>query len=166
MTTLKGYRARGGPRRQTEWYDTDVNVSVPISGQATVQLDVNLVSDEKKGATITRVLVSLIVFPSAVNLSSRVHMGIVLIEQDAVSAGAFPDVDQMDDQPGWMWRHMMSVRTENVSVRRSYQLVQADIRAQRKYIGEDYQLRLIIDENGGVVEGNCDGLIRVLVKKP
>ena len=94
-----------------------------------------------------------------------VNMGICMIDEDAAAAGALPDANSDNEQPGWMWRTTQTVFTAVVNDRASATLVKADIRAMRKFAGDNVQLRWIANNSASGNPINVNGIIRVLLMK-
>ncbi len=92
-------------------------------------------------------------------------MGLAMINDDALGALALPDPGDAADQPGWLYRDRIVVRGDRAEVAEAQTLFH-DLRAARKFPGQESNLVLIIDNDaasGGSV--SIEGLMRTLVLK-
>ncbi len=132
-----------------------------------MSLDLGVPSDEKKGLTLVRTIIEMSYIAVTAGTGSSVHAGIYLVEDDALSAGAFAEPGDSGDDAGWVWRLMNKPVYTSVSNDSSQQtLIKADIRAMRKYPGEDYSMAMIIEvPAGGNSTINTNGMVRMLFKR-
>ena len=123
----------------------------------------NLVQDERKSATITRVIIDLDLSVLQLGSSLQAHIGLTKMNTDALASAAFPDPADEVDQPGWLFRTMYDVRENDNPVFRMHW----DLRAQRVLAGGEETLVFIVE---GVGSGSVDligkGWARVLMKRP
>ena len=56
-------RRRSSPKRQAVWFDTIVDFTQAGNGSSIVNLDSNIVQAQKKGMTVVRILLDLLVMP-------------------------------------------------------------------------------------------------------
>ena len=91
-------------------------------------------------------------------------MGLVLVELDAFAAGVVPDPATMDDQPGWLYRAIKTVRAKDLDEAPITEL-QVDLRTRRKFPGEDVLYTLILERDAAVGSMTITGLIRFLILK-
>ena len=108
----------------------------------------------------------LILTPIETGTGALVGIGTVLMSDEAVAVGAFPEPEVGTDQAGWLWRTVKSVHTSVANDRSQVTPVIADLRGRRKWPGEDFALILIVTNFSGVINVNIDGMIRTLVWKP
>ena len=154
-----------GPRRGTEWYDTFLDLSLTSGSQSVQQLDISLANADKKGATVTRMLIYALFHPGTTSATPCIiDFAITMINEDAAAAGAYPDTDVADEQPGWLYRGRRVVRTGSTSTQSVGSILDVDIRSQRKYVGEDQQMMMIFDADSSGITCQVDGLVRLLVK--
>jgi len=152
-------------RRQVEWQDQSVlNTAVAIGSQIGLDLTDQMAELDKGGATITRIIGSLVVRPDTTQQRDFVFAGIVLVNEDAVAGALFPDPSVDGDQPGWMWKGFDTVMVSNTGDSSQFSRLHFDIRSQRKMRHTD-DLILVVDNSsvsaGGIV---FDFLTRTLVK--
>ncbi len=155
--------------RRVEWQDFVVNAAIATGAQGVEAL---IVAPElqKKGYTLTRLIVTLYLRPTVYVVDSTdvqiASMGVGIISDEAVTAGAFPDPNAEADNPvtGWIWRDCGIIQ-ENAGVQSTK--VHVDIRSQRKLMyGNPY---LIINNDavsGTSFTADIQGLVRVLYKLP
>ena len=155
------------PRRGLFWNDTLIDKTLAVGNTTQDSLDLGIPEDEKKGMTLTRLLIDITVVPISIGTGTLYHAGIYLCEDDAFGAGAIADAGQVGDDAGWIWRVLgvpvyLSVANDYVQRLRW----QADIRAQRKYPGEDYTIILTQEnDSSGLTNINTDGFVRALFKR-
>ena len=170
MTQSRGRRrfsGRRGPRRAAEWSDEHVNETVLSNDGREVTLLAGVPDDEFKGLTVVRNIIHLVCALAGVSTGGRVSFGLVLVEVVAVAASAFPNPEVEGQQPGWLWRHVDTVSQGIANVRSEFTVIDADIKAKRRYPGEDYRLMLLMaaSTTGGGVSVNVDGQVRTLFLK-
>ena len=159
-------RRRSSSRRAVgryEWFDAKFSQTTAANALAQTTLDSNLSSGFKKGATVMRCIVNLLLTPSAIDLMALFHFGICLLTIEAVASATLPDPEDMDDQPGWLWRTMYPATTHDLNVSPPSATKELDLRSRRRYIGEDYSL-VFVTSMGGAVGGQVDGYIRTLIR--
>ena len=164
MTTRRRNGARG-PRRALEWYDRFISQSNASNVQSLVDLSLGIATDEKKGMTVVRIIIDMLIIPQSINVLATTNLAIHMASADAFSALAVADADDQDEQPGWLWRTRRSTALSNITNLSSpAALIKEDLRAQRKFAGEDQLLILQIDNEAGSTV-LTRGIIRVLCKK-
>ena len=161
-------RSSRGPRRQAEWFDRIVNVnSIGTGTTQVVNLDGNMDVAMKKGATVVRIILDLMAFALTAGTGTVLSVAIAMIEQDASVAGAIPDPEDDDEQPGWLYRTARPVVTSVLNDSSQATRVAVDLHSKRKYRGEDFALQMILENHaGGLSSVNVDGVTRVLMLKP
>ncbi len=89
-----------------EWYDRISGiVSLASGGQDEYDLLTNMDVKDSKGATITRIVLTLDIRASTVNVYNEVFLGLTCWPQEAFLAGIMPEADDEDDNgAGWMYR--------------------------------------------------------------
>ena len=115
--------------------------------------------------TVVRTLIDLTLVTISNNLSGLVHMGIFLCEGDAAVANIFPEPGQTADDPGWLWQMARrTFGTVNLNDSSQWTRIVYDIRAMRKWPGEDYELELVVDNDAASGSAfNVDGMVKVLL---
>ncbi len=156
------FRSRG-PRRALEWFDTILEQTVIQNSNNVTALDSNVLFDEKKGMTLVRTLIKIEYRPTVVDLSVQLSSGICIITGDALAAPTLPDPADGDEQPGWIWRDSLVVISDSLSIPR--QSINLDIRAKRKFLGEDLRLVLIQEAGSASTNVNLAGIVRCLMMK-
>ena len=154
-------------KRQVEWFDSFINANVPVSGGlVTFNLSAGLDPGDTKGATVTRIILDFSLGQTSRGFDAAAHssMGIYVVESDAAAAGAFSDVEDGNEQPGWLWRTRRRFDVPSGEGKPPWMWVKEDIKAQRKFLGEDFQLTLMLNNNG-VSTLDVDGIVRVLIKR-
>ena len=148
-----------------EWFDTRISISVPNGGQGTQNLNQPL-DDEKKGATVRRLIVDFHLISDTVSAIADTDFGLAFIEDDALSAAALPDVDVETQRAGWLFRGQK--RSIGLTANQGDGIpgyYQADMKLARRYGSQGETLVLIADQqsSGGTV--SLIGLIRMLIAK-
>ena len=153
-------------RRLTKWFTTlRAEQAIAINGQLTFPLLADLSASQTEGATITRILLSMWARNDTVGGAKRLDWGIVLLDGEAVSAGAFPDTDDEDERVDWMARGRMHAATAVLFENTSH--TERDLGASRIIRDEFKSLRLIMDTDGVAAGGLfVTFFTRVLVRMP
>ena len=95
--------ARGA--RQLRWFQTHADgQSVTSGGQSNNELLTTLGKDIRRGSTITRMILYLMLRPQSTNTLGSVKFGVVSVTEDAATANAFPDADIAGDEADWLYR--------------------------------------------------------------
>ncbi len=168
-----GPRGRGSngvspraPRRGLYWDDTIIDKSLATGAQTSDSLLQGVPSDEIKGMTVTRLIMSLWMIQLTAGTGSTYAGGIYVVEDDAFAAAAMADPGEVGDDAGWLWRVMqVPVVTSVVNDSTQFTRFAVDLRAQRKFPGEDYTL-VLVQQNTGGPTFNLDGYVRTLCKRP
>ena len=129
--------------RRSRWLDDFALLSPAASGQASAELDTPMAGElHVMGHTIVRVILRVQATLNTLGAIANLTYGLVLMNSEAVSAGAFPDPSGVDEVP-WIVRDRLSYVRDadagNQEIRVSY-----DLRAMRKYTGQS-SLQMIAD---------------------
>jgi len=158
-------------RRATDWVDTRLGLTIPVSGQFLSSLLSGLTQEELRGATIVRTILTLGVCSETVagawgNMVIDLAIGIV--SREAFAAGVVPDpvVDRDTPARGWMWRTQRVISQNGVGGQVVFD-VTADIRGARKVENGN----VFIVANSSVLDGTTfvmtvRGMVRLLMKLP
>ena len=130
-----------------------------------MNITANMQDDEKKGMTLVRTLVNLSLLPIATGPGSVVALGLVMIEDDAIAAGSFPEPGDNIQKPGWLWKTILPTSTALVNQNSDATLIREDLRGKRKFPASGWDLMLLVNNIQGTVTVNIDGLIRMLWMK-
>ena len=163
-------------RRNTAWDDRLLlgsAIDVPAGGRSSLQLALNVSDPEKRGCTVVRIIMDLVVWPippGAVSGVDLLSMGVQMVSDDAFAAGAMADPEDDADFPvtGWLYRGVFLVRDETLATGiGDFTVVQKDLRVQRKM---DRGTLVLTVHNTGL-EGTfftirTTGIVRVLYKLP
>ena len=151
--------------RTYQWYSIlDENETALASGsQIEKDLLGDLVQDERKGATITRIILDLIIAPDTIAQVTFTSYGLCMVNKDAVSAGAVPEADVNADRADWLLRGRSRNLSGNLSDPTQVFHREYDLRAQRVLRSEEQTLALILDHGSG---GGIDffWMSRILMK--
>ncbi len=139
--------------------------TIAASGQNAHPLLGNL-SGTRKGATITRMLINITLGAAAVDILARLKWGVVIVNNDAALASAFPDADDSADDADWLMRDAAVVVMSDVSDGSQLVRMKYDLRAQRIIRSDQDDLRFVIDRDSPVVTTNYNLFTRVLVRLP
>ena len=151
------------PRRAREWADITVDSTLTVGTQTAIHLSSAILDDEKKGATVVRVIIDLEAVALTVGVGSVIALGLLMLDAEARAAGVGPDPQDDNDQPGWMWRTRKLVFLSALNDRSQTTKIFMDVRSMRKFPGPDVDLAMVwAVVSGGSSQVNLDGLIRVL----
>ena len=154
-----------GQRRQTEWFDTNADAQTLTTGsQSNNELLSQMVTDEVKGSTITRILMQLTLRAGTVDTVGLVKWGIVVVNGDAAAADAFPDADVASDRADWMAKGAELVVMSSLTQSHQVLRIARDLRAARIMRSEEDELHFIIDQNSSGMTINYDLWTHILVK--
>ena len=153
------------PKRATEWNDYQVNETVTVGNANLFDLTQKLLDDEKKGATLVRLLIHIAALAQTAGTGSLVALGIQMLDDDALAANAHSEPGSMGEQPGWMWRAFGSVFTSVVNDSSQQRIFEVDLKARRRLRGQDQNVVLILHNISGASTINFDGMVRVLHQK-
>ena len=159
--------------RGTFWLDKVIAATVANGAVSTIDLMASLAVAETRGLTLVRLIYNLNwthVSPFDTQSSDESHMGIGLIENDASSAGAFPDPQIEGDAPGrgWVVRdHTMFASAAGTSGNLIYGTMKGDIRAMRRIVYTHlWLLTHHVNVDGAAQSARLSGLVRCLFKLP
>ena len=160
-----GRRNIAARRRQTEWFDTHFNLQLAVNTLTFSSLTQPL-DDEKKGMTLLRTLADLTFEVETVAAAQTVAFGMLLVTDEAVASVAVPGPQDVNDQPGWLFRHNFVLRTSVIGDGGAIRTFTRDLRGKRKYLGAD-QVWVIAFETGGTggATVRVGGVIRQLMAK-
>jgi len=102
---------------------------------------------------------------SIINQDNSLAWGITLVDEDALTAGSLPDANEEIEQPGWMFRGASDYSVSNVFDFAQYLFINADLKGQRKFAGNNARL-VFLASNVGASNVIISGMIRMIVKKP
>ena len=165
MATPARRRRARGPRRATEWFDTQFNLVVVNNALVGVLLDTNVSRPERKGMTLARTILDLTFRTDAINIDQDVSLGMVMITTAAVAAVALPNPRTDDEQPGWIWRSQRVLAQSSVDDASQFIHINEDLHSGRRYSGEDKDLLMIFSTGAGGISIKVGGLVRLLMLK-
>jgi len=136
------------PGRTLKWFTT-LRISQALVDNA--QLNFDLLSDmsatQMARSTVTRLLIDFWIRNDLINNQKVMDWGILFMDQEAVSAGAFPDVDDEDERVDWMARGRMVAMTQAIGDSTAIVHKTLDLRAKRICRSELESLQLILDND-------------------
>ena len=156
-------------RRETEWYSSILGFTNVNNGAQTANRLYSTTStpiSRIKGSTITRIIIKMIMHPSVITAIHEMHWGIVIVNEDAIAAGAYPDADDISDRADWLARGWLCGRSANLSDGSQDDRVELDLRSQRIMRAEEDALMLVIDNSNNGNAVSYAYFIRCLVKLP
>ena len=132
-------------KRQSRWL-TEIasGLAIPTNSNVSQQLTSSMTDEFRKGATIVRMIGCFTFRASTVDILYSVMYGIVLTSE---SVGNAPEADVQLNQPGWLFWGCRSIIQNNLSELTPINLVEFDIRSQRKFRGEDDVLTVRFDQS-------------------
>ena len=153
--------------REVRWFQTHADAqTVTSGGQANVEVLQALSVDQRKGATVTRIILELVLGVAQIDTKCNLKWGIVSLTEDANTAGAFPDADAALDLADWLVRGASIIKMSDVDDGSQFVRVSKDYRAQRILRGATDETHFIIDQNTSGATVNWDLWTRILVKLP
>ena len=139
--------------------DRIIDLSASSGNEDSVDLLANLAEDERKGATVTRVIMDLRYTLAGIGSVQDISIGLTLVNDDALASGALPDPQAETDQPGWLWRTTHEIaEPDNPNLRQHH-----DLRAQRKMEEEETLVLIIFVAAVNVM--TVHGMSRVLMRR-
>ena len=143
------YRRSSGPRRSTFWTGMHMGGGSVLApgGQSSVELTQDMpvagTNDVgRKGMTIIRAFIHVRVNSTHASLSVEGSFGLIMVDGDARAGLTLPDPD-LDHGAGWLYW----ARREFLPPSDSGQHFELDIRAKRKFRGNDDGLMFVIDND-------------------
>ena len=161
-------------RRRRQWVDTIVDEDIPSGGLNPKQLIPAAFQDEIKGLTIVRMVFGLDIIPLVPQAGSAsvdlqlAGLGVGIVSDEAVAAGALPDplLEASEPVTGWLWRSLFIVN-EAVAGTAFLRRVELDLRSQRKMMYGTPQLLIGNTAVTGVAFTlSVRGIVRMLVLQP
>ena len=123
-------------------------------------------ADEVKGATLVRSIIDITMGAVSAGTGTPCAIAMYMIDNEALAAGALADLFQDDDDPGYIWKiNQIPVFTNDTNSGQAAVRYQRDIRAMRKFPGEDYSIVMVFETSGGASNVNFDGFVRMLFKR-
>ncbi len=159
-------RTRFVPHRRTMQWFTSINplFTLAANGQLSIDLLGPLAVDQRKGATITRVILDLSLFPTVVTTLHEVFWGLLVMDEEAASAGGFPDADIQSDRQHWLQRGHLISKVLSTSDGKQGDRQMMDIRSQRKLTSEEDTFRIIFDHGATGTSSDIVMFARTLIK--
>ena len=161
---------RAGPRRRTDWEDTNFNFATGAGTTAILQLTP---AGDNQGRTVTRVLLTLILQPSnpiVAESMMQVHFGIGMSSSEAIGTSASladPAVANENPVNGWLLRDYVTVVDHATVVAVAPIRLTYDLRAQRRI--DEGLLYMRLTNGSGLGPGftvQMSGIVRCLVLLP
>jgi len=156
-------------RRGREWFPKVVNIVniLAAGGQGDEIIDTGIPPDDKKSATIVRMLIDLEFKPTSTVVPIRFAVGITLMNEDAHAAAALPEPGKQDTEDAdWLWLvPQAAFEVSSTSAPRARYFI-LDIHSKRVYNARTDILVLVVDNlatSGGL---DVTGSVRTLILDP
>jgi len=147
--------------RPTKWFTSISNGIVVVSnGQNSINLLSAVEVANRKGSTITRILLKLVAHPEALS------WGLTFVNSDAASAGAFPDTDVATDNVDWLGRGTLFSFSSSLADQSQDDRFEGDLGASRVWRSEQDQFHLIFDASASGTDTTVRVAARVLLRLP
>ncbi len=156
-------------RRVLQWFTSNQNNTALLSDtQQNLLLYNAIVQGPRfiKGATVTRILLDLVIEADSVAQRNTMFWGIAVVNADARAAGAFPEADDVSDRAGWLGRGKLEVEQASLADSSQWGRTKLDLRSQRVLRNEEEELHLIIDAAATGFTLNWSAYVRVLMRLP
>ena len=151
--------------RELKWSTTIDNDNALASGsQTNIALLSNLDAANRRGSTITRIILRVTMYTDTVTTDGFLAFGIILLNNDAVAAGAFPDPNDAADNADWIMRDVLTTRMQSVSDGSQAARGNYDLRAQRLTRSAQDILHMVVNADGVGLEFHV--YARILVRLP
>ena len=157
------------PNRTFQWITTlRQHQALASGGQTNFNLSSDLAAGDRRGATLTRMLLNIHLRNDTVNVTKVLDYGVVWINADAATAGAFPDPISESEQADWLLRDRMVISSGPNTFEGGHLTTQRhDNRSQRICRAETDQLHMVMDLDSVFAGGVFITFIcRILVLKP
>ena len=151
------------PRRSREWFHGKLAFSLAAGAQNAIILDTGMVVQEKKDATISRLIIDFIAGPTVDTSLMDAAWGICLMNEDAHAAAAFPDPEKADvSDTDWMFLmpHVEHLRGAGAHLTTRYQF---DLDSKRKYKDRNDILVFITKNTSGTTALFVQGFVRMII---
>ena len=125
------------------------DIAISSGQQSETDLLSGMANSVKKGATITRVVGSLIVVPDLSDQHTHHTWGLVVVSDEAFNAGALPEADLEAERVSWLWREGGDCSMSSLFDHSQETAYRFDIRSQRVLRDELSTLAFIIDQGSG-----------------
>jgi len=164
--TFRRSSRRGAPRRTSKWVDFFVNETITTGSQQVADLTGLVEDQERKGMTLVRIIAKLTYLMIAAGTGGKIHNAILFLAQDAVNSLVFPDVDDVGEQVGWLWRNQ-TIHALSAANKHDEAVVETyDLHPRRTLLGNDMAIVLLWDAESLTASVNVDGLLRMLFLLP
>ena len=151
------------PRRSREWFHGKIAFSLAAGVQNAIILDTGMEVEEKKDATIVRLIIDFIAGPTGDTQLMDAAWGIALMNADAHAASAFPDPEQLDvEDTDWMWLmpHVEHLRGAGAHLTTRYTF---DLSSKRKYKDRNDILVFVTKNTSGTTALFVQGFVRMMI---
>jgi len=153
--------------RPTKWFTSISNGIVVVSnGQNSINLLSAVEVANRKGSTITRILLKLVAHPEAITVLHALSWGLTFVNSDAASAGAFPDTDVATDNVDWLGRGTLFSFSSSLADQSQDDRFEGDLGASRVWRSEQDQFHLIFDASASGTDTTVRVAARVLLRLP
>ena len=152
-------------RRRTQWYETIFSSTVlGADAQAGHDLLSNMATGQRQGATVTRMIIDIHMYPTALTTQQGLFYGIAIMGAEALAAGAFPEAD-VPEETDWLVHGHLTMKSANLSDGTQSDRARLDIRSQRIMRAQQDRLILVYDNETGTPVDRSH-FIRVLMRLP
>ena len=132
--------------RPFQWFTRIVpNTTLAGNAQTSVDLTVNMESARRKGCTVTRMLVNVVLEAGVVAQDLQLTYGVLWVDADALSAGALPDTDVESENVDYMLRGCLFGSQSDLADSSQWTRVSHDVRGQRVCRTDQDHLVLVLD---------------------
>ena len=154
------------PGRSLKWFTTlQGHQALASGGQTSFELLAGLEKGDAKGATITRIIFDMWLLPDTINVVKLMDYGMMFLNEDAVTAGGFPDIDIESERVDFVYRGRAMACANALNLPNPAGIVHKDLRAQRICRSEEDQFRLVCDLDAVAVGGVFISFIsRILIR--
>ena len=136
--------------RAMKWFTT-LRGDQALTDGAQISFDLLAGVDQanKKGATVTRLIISMWIRNDTQQTFKVMDAGVAWVNSDAVAAAALPDPGDEADRADWLLRYRMTNQMDaTTSGSQQIEDRHFDIRSQRICRSERDELRLVLEDSG------------------
>ena len=143
--------------------DNIINSTVVPTGETVVLLSDLLAEQELKGARVRRLIIDVDARLATIGTGGVLGIGICMVDNDGAGAGAVPNPADSGEQPGWLWRDSKGISSSDLNDNAQAVKFKADLKVNRRFLGGDMNLALILELGASTSNVNLDGLIRAVI---
>ena len=166
MATRRRSRGRSKGGRYLWEQGTIVPFSIAAGAQSATNLVQTIDADTTGALVVTRILGSFSMRPEVVDVDNSLMVGIYMMNADALSAGAFPELEA--DKVAYLFLDHMLVRWSDITLEAGnlWHTRAFDVKAKRKFRSSEQVLVLQFQSLNGAAAMTISAFTRSLIWVP